>query len=159
MIKFTEYERWVSPEPKSIGILTQPFDPSRNRRLDIRRLHYCRNATYALVEILQETYPETKITIHNGPNETLPLAFARLVMANQSFTTLSSFGIFPIIGTFGHGYFQRGNRGVNPFANYLPPIISNLHMMNAEVLTTGAMWSMNLTSILDWMTSPSQLEQ
>ncbi|CAJ1952240.1 unnamed protein product [Cylindrotheca closterium] len=155
MIKFTEYERWISPDAKSIGILTQPFDPSRNRRLDIGRIHYCRNATYTLVEILQKTYPNTKITVHNGPNETLPLAFARLVSANQSFTTLSSFGIFPVIGTYGQGYFQRGNRGVNPFANYLPSIMPNLHMMTAEVLTTGDMWRMNLTSILTWMTSPT----
>ncbi|KAL3938196.1 MAG: hypothetical protein SGBAC_006837 [Bacillariaceae sp.] len=156
MIKFSEYERWIVPDVNSIGVLTQPFDPSRNRRLDIGRIHYCRNATLALVETLQKTYPDARITIHNGPNETLPLAFARLVSANQSFTTLSSFGIFPTIGTFGQGYFQRGNRGVNPFANYLPSVMTNQHMMTAEVLTTGAMWSMNLTTILSWMTSPTE---
>eukprot|EP00980_Cylindrotheca_fusiformis_P017384 scaffold5395_cov126-Cylindrotheca_fusiformis.AAC.4 len=154
MIKFTEYLRWISPEARSIGILTQPFDPSRNRLVDKRRVGRCRNATFLLVDVLQQSFPQTRITIHNGPNETLPLAYARLVMANQSFTTLSSFGIFPVIGTFGHGYFQRGNRGVNPFANYLPQFMPNLQMMTAPVITMGEMSSMNLTTILEWLSTP-----
>jgi hypothetical protein len=157
MIKFMEYLKWISPEARSIGILTQPFDASRNRRVDRGRVSSCRNATYLLVETLQGFLPETRIAIHNGPNETLPLAYARLVMANQSFTTLSSFGIFPVIGTFGHGYFQRGNRGVNPFANFLPELMPNLHMMTAPVLTMGAMRNMNLTSILEWLSTPEAL--
>ena len=83
------------------------------------------------------------------------MLIARLVMANQSFTTLSSFGIFPVIGTFGKGYFQRGNRGVNPFANFLPKYFPNrLVMMTAPVLTMGAMRTMNLTSILNWLAVP-----
>ena len=41
-------------------------------------------------------------------------------MGNISITSLSSFGIFPVIGTFGQGYFQRGNRGINPFATHIP---------------------------------------
>ena len=61
-------------------------------------------------------------------------------MANQSFTTLSSFGIFPVIGTFGDGYFQKGNRGVNPFNTHLPHYFSNLHMMEAPKLGTIDKW-------------------
>ena len=75
-------------------------------------------------------------------------------MANQSFTTLSSFGIFPVIGTFGEGYFQQGNRGINPFANYLPEYFPNLHMMTAPVLTMGQMRNMNLSTILAWLIAP-----
>lgn len=153
MIKFSEYLKWISPEARSIGIMTQPFDASRNRRVDRGRVSSCRNATFLLVDTLRQHLPQTRITIHNGPNETLPLAYARLAMANQSFTSLSSFGIFPVIGTFGNGYFQRGNRGVNPFANFLPDIMPNLHMMTAPVLTMGAMRNMNLTAILQWLST------
>ena len=74
------------------------------------------------------------------------LSLARLVMANQSFTTLSSFGIYPVIGTFGDGYFQKGNRGVNPFNIHLPHYFSNLHMMEAPKLGTGQMWRMDLNA-------------
>jgi hypothetical protein len=56
------------------------------------------------------------ISIHNGPNKMLSLAYAPLAMTKQTCVSLSSFGIFPIIGTFGEGYFQKGNVGINQFA-------------------------------------------
>jgi hypothetical protein len=150
MIKFTEYRKHISPSAKSIGILTQPFERGRNRKTDSSRTSWCRNATYLLVETLQKDFPEARISIHNGMNETLPLAYARLTMAYQSFTSLSSFGIFPVIGSIGEGYFQEGNRGVNPFVKHLPSMFPNLHMMTAPKLASGKMFRMNLSSILDW---------
>ena len=73
-------------------------------------------------------------------------------MAKQSFTSLSSFGIFPVIGTFGEGYFQKGNRGVNPFATYIPdlPGFDNVHQMNAPRLGTGQIMKMSLKETMEW---------
>ena len=75
------------------------------------------------------------ISIHNDKDESLSLTYARLAMADKSFTTLSSFGIFPVIGGFGEGYFQKGNRGVNQFTKYLPSIYpEKLHMLDAPII-------------------------
>jgi hypothetical protein len=155
MIKFSEYTKWISKEARTIGILTQPFEKERNRGRDAGKVDGCRKATHLMVDYLQNFLPHATISIHNGLNETLPLAFARLAMANQSFTSLSSFGIFPVIGTFGEGYFQKGNRGVNPFAEYIPgqSRFSNIHQMNASVLTTGQMCDMHLNETLAWFLS------
>ncbi|KAL7477830.1 hypothetical protein ACHAW6_003622 [Cyclotella cf. meneghiniana] len=150
MMKFTEYKKWISKDARTVGIVTHPFESERNRPVDRRKVNECRTVTYHLVNYLQGFLPSAKISIHNGLNETLPLTYARLAMADQSFTTLSSFGIFPVIGGFGKGYFQKGNRGVNPFARYLPDIYPDLIMMEAQVLTTSALKGLDLQSILEW---------
>jgi hypothetical protein len=105
---------------------------------------------HALVDYLQAFAPNARISIHNGVNETHPLAYARLAMANYSITSLSSFGIFPIIGTFGQGYFQKGNRGVNPFASYIPRVLSNIHQMEADVRGTGQMMGKSVENLVEW---------
>ena len=68
----------------------------------------------------------------------------------NTITSLSSFGIFPIIGTFGQGYFQKGNRGVNPFATHIPNILSNIHQMEADVRGTGQMRGKSIENLIEW---------
>jgi tetratricopeptide (TPR) repeat protein len=150
MIRYNEYKKWIPKDTESIGILTQPFEKERNRGRDSRRTDDCRTVVFALVEYLQDFAPKAKITIHNGSNETLPLAYARLVMANYAITSLSSFGIFPIVGTFGQGFFQKGNRGVNPFATYIPSILDNIHEMEANVRGTGEMKDKSVEDLVEW---------
>ena len=154
MIAFSEYIKWIDKEStRRIGILTQPFEKELNRRRDSNKAEACREVVYLLVDYLHSHIGENvTISIHNGRNETLPLAYARLVMAKQSFTSLSSFGIFPVIGTFGEGYFQKGNRGVNPFATYIPdlPGFDNVHEMNAPRLGTGQIMKMSLNETMEW---------
>ena len=150
MIRFDEYKKWIPKNTESIGILTQPFEKDRNRGQDSGKVENCRVVVHALVDYLQEFAPNAKISIHNGVNETLPLAYARLVMANHSITSLSSFGIFPVIGTFGQGYFQKGNRGVNPFAAYVPNILPNIHQMEADVRETGQMKDQSIENLVEW---------
>lgn len=77
MIKFNEYQKWISREAKSIGILTQPFEAAKNRRKDKGKVDSCRAATYLLVETLNASFSNARITIHNGANETLPLAYGK----------------------------------------------------------------------------------
>ena len=153
MIGFKAYKEIIPPATKSIGILTQPFDQSRTRKIDRRKTDSCKQVAFALVDYLQKIAPSARISIHNGANETLPLAYARLAMANNSITSLSSFGIFPVIGTFGEGYFQRGNRGVNPFATYIPNSLENVHQMNAEVQPTGKMRGQSAEELIAWFTT------
>ena len=155
MIKFRAYRDYISLEAKTVGIVTQPFLKELNRGHDREKVDACKKATFLLVDYLQAMLPNATITIHNNEHETLPLAYARLAMANQSFTSLSSFGIFPIIGTFGHGYFQKGNGGVNPFATHIPQYLPNVHQMEAPVLTTWNIYKMPLNETLAWFVSDS----
>jgi hypothetical protein len=155
VIRFWEYKRWIPVDAKSIGILTQPFEKERNRGTDARKADNCRRVVETLVDYLQAFAPKAKISIHNGANETLPLAYARLAMANYSFTSLSSFGIFPIVGTFGQGHFQKGNRGCNPFATHIPKYLSNVHEMRAEVRTTWDMFGKPIEDIISWFVDES----
>jgi len=157
MIRFNEYKKWIPNTTESIGILTQPFEKERNRGQDSKKVEGCRTVVYALVDYLHHFAPNAKISIHNGVNETHPLAYARLVMANYSITSLSSFGIFPVIGTFGQGYFQKGNRGVNPFATHVPIILPNIHQMEADVRGTGQMIGKSIENLVEWFMNDTSI--
>ncbi|CAJ1967144.1 unnamed protein product [Cylindrotheca closterium] len=155
MIKFTEYLKWINKnETKRIGILTQPFDPAKLRQKDVYNAERCKVATYLLSDTLQDFVPDATITIHNGDNETIPLVYARLVMAKQAFISLSSLTWFPMIGTFGHGYFQKGNPGVNPFAEHLPAKMNHLTMMTAPWLSQKQISKKTLNETLKWFITP-----
>ena len=52
---------------------------------------------------------KVRITIHNGPNETIALAYAKFVMANQSIIGVTSFSFFLVIATFGTAYTNHIN--------------------------------------------------
>jgi hypothetical protein len=150
MIPFREYIHWIDKNnTTSIGIVTQPFQVDRNREVDGRHAQACERVVHKLVDYLQGHYPNATIRIHNHPDtETFPMAYARLVLARQAFTTLSSFGIFPVIATYGQGYFQKGNEGVNPWATHVPKSLSNIHEMDANVLGTLDIY--NLVSKKGW---------
>jgi hypothetical protein len=65
----------------------------------------CRVVTTALVDYLQARHPMSRITVHNGPNETVMSSYIRLIMANQTIAGLSStFGLYPAIASFGTAY-------------------------------------------------------
>jgi hypothetical protein len=139
MIPFREYKKRIFRNATSIGILTQPFTPEDNRDVDQDQAAQCEIVVRRLVEYLQDFMPNgTIIRIQNDPvTETLPLAWARLTLARQqAFTTLSSFGIFPVIGTLGQGYFQKGNNGINPWATHVPKHLPNIHEMTGPVMGT-----------------------
>ena len=157
MIKFSEYRKHISTSARTIGIVTQPFSKKLVRRLDAPKAKACREVTFLLVDYLKRFLPNSTISIRNGENETLPLAYARLAMANQTFTTISSFGIFPVIGTFGEGYFQAswwsGGRAVSPWASHIPAILPNIHEMKAPLLTTIQISRMRLNDTLEWFVS------
>jgi hypothetical protein len=111
-----------------------------------------------MVDYLQPFYPSAKISIRNTVNDTLPVSFARLIMANQSFTTLSSFGIWPVIGGFGKGYFQQGNGGVNNFTHTLPEYYPDkLFQMTAPKIGVAQLREMSLQSILEWFVTDEEV--
>ena len=135
IIKFDEYKQHIFPEARAVGIATQPFDPDLMRPRDRSTTENCKRIVLLLVDYLTNNFPNISVTIRNSANDTLPLTWARLIMANQTIISLSSFGIFPCIGTFGQGYFQRGNSGVKRFNVHIPDILNSAHLMVSPVLT------------------------
>ena len=122
---FDAYSRHISPSVRTIGVLTQPFglDEKANnktgkteevivqqRTLDTGSKKVktrCRSLVTSFVGHLQERFPFAKISIRNDRLETITMAYVRFVMANESVGAMSTFSLFPILGSFGHGYVLR----------------------------------------------------
>lgn len=130
MLKFHGYTKYISSEVRTIGIVTQPFNGKVQtaRLVDTNptSLDRCRVLIMSLVGYIQERFPSSRIRIHNGPNKTVALAYARMIMANQTISGVSTFGVFPTLASFGTGYFRLPEypRGATGFNTWLldPPI-------------------------------------
>lgn len=108
-LKFHSFASRISQQATSIGIVTQPFDASaQNRAWDssaVKR-NRCKTVVLDFEQYLQCEFPRARIRIHNSPNKTIALTYARMVMANQSIAGISTFGVFPSIASFGTGYIR-----------------------------------------------------
>ena len=115
---FDGYSRHISPATRTIGILTQPFEISVNptkkessgqyRSLDTADMQIkqrCRTLVLAFSDYLQERFPTAKISLRNDRKETITMAYVRLVLANQTVGAMSTFSVFPMVGSFGTGYY------------------------------------------------------
>jgi hypothetical protein len=111
---FDGYVRHISSEAKSIGILTQPF-PENNTNVQQRYMdnadaaqnRRCKTLALALRDYIQERHPHATVSIRNTKEETIALSMARLVLANQSIGGRSTFSVFPIVATYGTGYYLQ----------------------------------------------------
>jgi hypothetical protein len=81
----------------------------------------------AFVEQLSESFPKARIRIHNGSNETIALAYARMIMAKQVIVGIGSFGVFPALATFGTGYIRKPDYDVAPNRWPLSPPADELY--------------------------------
>lgn len=154
-IRFNSYLQYISPDARSIGIVTQPFrekqsddnnsknlideeDGSQTRIMDGTPTvqDRCRTVVLALADAIRESHPHSRVQIHNGRNETISLAYARMIMANQSIAAISTFGVFPIISTFGTGYLHQPKDGPFPNSWIFHPRVDEL-ATNVRLLEDG----------------------
>lgn len=112
-MKFASFSRHLNPaSTKSIGIITQPFrNSSQVRDMDGEQEYgdKCLTMVQSFVQHLQERFPSARITVHNGPEETIALAYARMIMAEQTVTGISTFGVFAGAAAFGSSYIFKPN--------------------------------------------------
>jgi hypothetical protein len=111
-MKFSAFSKRIFNDTKSIGIVTQPFElnngeQSRKEDAGKTKMARCKEIVMLLQEHLAEKFPDARIRIHNGGNETIALTYARMIMAKQTFSPISSFSVFPALATFGKGYIRR----------------------------------------------------
>lgn len=149
--RYPEFKKRISQSARSIGIVTQSFDKSRNRERDSKYTDDCRKLVVVLVEKLRDDFPTATTTIRNGPGETITLAYARLAVAEQTIIGLSSFGAFPILADYGTSYFELGRLLVNKWLNFVPEIMNSMVVMkNSDFLRNRMVMKKGINFTLDW---------
>lgn len=146
VVHYDSYREHISPHATSIGIITPSFNESSLRRRDQGTTRICKVLVTGLVEYLQHAFPLSKISIRNGPEETLALAYARLVMANQTFCSPSTFSIFPSIASFGTSYIQRANS-----TYFVPPIAQRYD--DVKLMDGGFLSAREVAIFYSWETN------
>jgi hypothetical protein len=144
-MKFSSFANRIqnTTAPFSIGIITHPFAPAANTTNDSNTSstvkvhrpadhgdgvdHLCYVTVHAFVDYLQARFPQARIRIRNGPGETIALAYARLVVANQAFSPISTFSVFPTLASMGRGYIRHPLRNIDTLGLVTPPIPRNLY--------------------------------
>lgn len=122
-MKFSAFSKRIYEHTRSIGIVTNPFDGGQNRggagsRRAVKKA--CKEVALALHSFLAEKFPNARVSLRNGMNETVATAYARLVMANQTIVGASSFGIWPAMASFGRGYIRKPDYRKAPNSWALP---------------------------------------
>lgn len=129
-LSFRGYSENISPDARSVGISTQPYDgdtpQSRLIDFDPKILDRCRIVVTSFKDYLEERFPNARISIHNNANESVALAYTRMIMANQTIVGTSSFGVFPAIATLGTGYLRRPDFSHFPKYWVLDPAVDDL---------------------------------
>jgi hypothetical protein len=127
-VPYSSFARHISPHVQSIGIVTQAFeknDNAWNRGVDVQSttgLERCRVVVHDYQAYLQRAFPNATVTIHNnGPNESMTIAYTRMIMANQTFCMASTFPIFATLATFGHAYIHVPRYEMAPSRFLLSP--------------------------------------
>jgi len=161
-IRFESFAHHISPEAKTIGIVTQPFakidDDHQQRAVDSQDEHKdrCRWVITEFADYLKRRFPHARITIRNTPGETIAVAFARMVLANQSIAAISTFSVLPVLSTFGTGYIRKPDykKAPNRFLLYPPPLPANAVLMEEPRLMAAElnqMWKeSNGTAVIAW---------
>ena len=135
IVSFDAYRRLISPHARTIGIITQSFGRENNRDRDKHTTEVCKFLALGLTHYLQHHFPRASISIRNGPGETPATAYARLVLANQSFSALSTFSSFPSLASSGTAFIPKGR--LTYFCPAISERYSNVKMFDGQVLTSN----------------------
>jgi hypothetical protein len=119
--KFEFFARFIPASATRIGIVTSPFDKIGHfREWDLTKNtgDRCRLLVEGLVIYLKERFPAAAVSVHNGPDESLALAIARMVMASTLIVSGSTLANVPAVTNFGKAYLPIPTQG---FSGWLHP--------------------------------------
>ena len=172
-LKFRAFSDRIDRDTKSIGIITQPFSKGSStqaRKQDVgnnERNLICQNVIYAFRDHLLEKFPNARVSIRNDKDETVGLAYARMVMSRQAFAAPdSSFSIYPALATFGKGYLMWPASTDKYFKNrWLATLIGKknrdpqlVFMNETNFLPASATQVLNTSSnIIRWFQDPKMV--
>ncbi len=160
-ISFHSFSRHISSDARLIGIVTQPFDTqeAQMRPLEQTDLHTdrCRLVVTQFVQHLEERFPQARVRIRNDANETIALTFARMIMAQQIVSPISTFSVVPALATFGTGYIREPDFEKAPNWFLLHPnvstLVDNVHLIQEPVLMAAELkklWGDDGSAVLEW---------
>jgi len=158
-MKFVSYARHLSPDVRSVGILTEPFRAIRVTELGKpTRQMRCKKVVDSFVEYLKEQFPEAVVSIRNNDEETVALSYARIVMANQTVIGMSTFGTFPALATFGKSYVLHATTPYQPNAwiNYDKSntgFLRNTELINEPTMSAAECnekWGEDGSWVIEW---------
>lgn len=160
-MSFQSFSRHISPEARSIGIVTQPFDAkdAQMRPLEQTSMHIdrCRLVVTKFVQHLEEQFSQARIRIRNDVNETIALTVARMIMAKQTITAISTFSVVPALATFGSGYIREPDFDKAPNWFLMHPnvstLVDNVYLIQEPVLMAAElkkMWGDDGSAALEW---------
>jgi hypothetical protein len=149
--RYPEYRKRIPLDVKTIGILTQSFNKSENREQDQPQTENCQELVTLLHKKLEADYPHSRVSIRNGPLETLPLVYVRLAVAEYSIIGLSSFSAFPLLADFGINYFEEGRLLVNKWMNNIPKMMNNMIPIKGEFLRNKHIMKKGLNFTKQWI--------
>jgi hypothetical protein len=157
VVHFSEYATQLSPDVKSIGIVTEATKAENS--------DWCYRASTLLVQYLESylsKYHDTNSvpTISLYDSDILPLQYARMVMAKQTFSSFSLFGMIPVIGTYGSGHYfhspdhnAMGDKIIQK-ASSCAGVQNNIHMWNAsKTLSADTIAGMKWDDLSRWLVS------
>ena len=164
-MKFDSYARHISSQVHSIGIVTESFDSTGQYRprdgREVTRTR-CRTVVEAFVAHLQSHFPEARVRIRNGRGETVALSYARLIMANQTVVSTSTFAVFPAVASFGQALIRRPSpRDLGGWLvkAKIEDRFENIFLINEpDWLPTKRckrLWGEDGSKVLEWFRSPS----
>jgi hypothetical protein len=149
--RYSEYRKRIPLDVKTIGIITQSFNKSENREQDRPQTENCQELVTLILKKLQSDYPFSRISIRNGPLESLPLVYVRLAVAEYSIIGLSSFSAFPLLANYGFNYFEEGRLLVNKWMNNIPKIMTNAIAIKGEFLRNKHIMKKGLNFTKHWI--------
>jgi hypothetical protein len=160
-MKFSFFSRIISLEARSIGIVTQPFKgQKRGTDGEQENEQRCKIVVHALMDYLQDKFPNARISLRNNPSENIALSYARMIMANQTIAGVSSFPLVPAMATFGYGYIRKPTRSGEFGWLVAPPVdqlADNIFLMDEPELLMSAtlvqLWDNDANGeakILEW---------
>ena len=157
---FSSYVEPITPNIRSIGILTQSLEiqnttNGRHQRIDDLEqtvVGRCRILVNSFVAYVQHFHPHVEIRIHNSINETIALTYARMIMARQSsITGMTSFGEFATMATFGTGYIRSPGQWIRPIDGLNATVIWYPAEKIASFQYIKQLWMVNGTqAALQW---------
>ncbi len=110
--KFHTLVPHIRNDTHSIGIVTGPFRKHRIRAknevepevLEESALA-CERLAGAFIEYLQQQFPSTRIRLRNDANESVALAYSRMIVARQTIVGgVSTFGAYAALASMGQAY-------------------------------------------------------
>jgi hypothetical protein len=133
----------------SVGILSAPFGEKQSRLSDLVNALKCNKLLYDYVDYFASQFPNVKVTVRN--NDSLEEAFGRLIHSNQSWCNPSTFCLFPVLATRGHGFILDSD--LYPFVRKITS--DKITLVQTEMLHTKKMLRKKMTvdEIVNWMRS------